>query len=58
VIDIERELEPNLSRYFDLILTGSIYGPGRALPSVVDQAPNLRLPVLTLQPSQRSIRRR
>jgi fermentation-respiration switch protein FrsA (DUF1100 family) len=52
-ISIDREFVPGLPGFFSLQFSPTgffrIYAPGRALPSVKDQAPFLRLPVLTLQ---------
>lgn len=52
-IDIDRELLPALPSFIDQLLgpTGPIarYGPGRALPTTLQQAPSLHLPVLILQ---------
>jgi uncharacterized protein len=52
-IDVDLELLPAIPAFVDLLLGpgGPIarYGPGRALPTTVEQAPSLRLPVLILQ---------
>ena len=47
------EITPGVERLLDLLFSAQgpfgIYGPGRALPTVTEQAPALRLPVLILQ---------
>jgi len=52
-VDINREFLPALPRIMDYLLGPlgplGIYGPGRALPSLIDAAPRLKLPVLILQ---------
>jgi len=52
-IDINREFLPALPRIMDYLLGPlgplGIYGPGRALPSLVAAAPRLKLPVVILQ---------
>ncbi|CAO5164329.1 AB hydrolase-1 domain-containing protein [Frankia sp. AiPs1] len=52
-IDIDRELLPALPAFVDQLLGPSRpiarYGPGRALPTTLEQAPHLHLPVLILQ---------
>lgn len=52
-IDIDTELLPNLRAYLDQLFAPdgpfAIYNPERALPTVSEQAPLLRQPVLILQ---------
>ncbi len=52
-VDINREFLPALPRIMDYLLGPlgplGIYGPDRALPSLVAAAPHLKLPVLILQ---------
>ncbi|MEP7188752.1 MAG: dienelactone hydrolase family protein [Roseiflexaceae bacterium] len=53
VLDPDSEIKPGIGAVVDAALApggpSSNYGPGRALPNVADQAPNLKLPVLILQ---------
>jgi uncharacterized protein len=53
VIDIDAELLPNVGPYLDQMFQpggpAGIYGPGRALPGLLELAPDLKLPVLILQ---------
>lgn len=53
-LDLASELTPEvLGRILDLAFSPqgffNIYAPGRALPTVTEQAPNLKMPVLILQ---------
>jgi pimeloyl-ACP methyl ester carboxylesterase len=52
-VDLDTELVPRIDSLVDLGLSPqgffAEYGPGRALPTVGEQAPQLRLPVLILQ---------
>lgn len=50
VLDPETEIRPNLSAWVDLLmLPGGILAFATQLPSVANQAPKLKLPVLVLQ---------
>jgi pimeloyl-ACP methyl ester carboxylesterase len=53
VIDLDTEFIPRIDALIDSLLSPegylAAYGPGRALPTVGEQAPRLRLPVLILQ---------
>ncbi len=50
-INIDSELAPNIDAYLDQLFQSvfAIYAPGRALPTVTEQAPKLKMPVLILQ---------
>ncbi|MFI5782528.1 alpha/beta hydrolase family protein [Nocardia sp. NPDC051570] len=54
-LDVNLEFRPATEDYLDRALQPGgfyeIYGPGRALPTVLDQAPKLSKPVLVLQGS-------
>ncbi|KZM70165.1 alpha/beta hydrolase family protein [Nocardia terpenica] len=52
LLDVDLEYRPVAEQYTDELMRPggeSIYGPGRALPTVLDQAPKLTGPVLVLQ---------
>ncbi|GAA5532404.1 alpha/beta hydrolase family protein [Deinococcus aluminii] len=52
-LEVDSEVVPGVEAVLDYAFTPqgffSIYAPGRALPSVTEQAPNLKVPVLVLQ---------
>ncbi len=52
-LDPSSEITPGVERLLDLLFSPQgpfgIYGPGRTLPTVTEQAPTLTLPVLILQ---------